>query len=193
MKSIAPLDNLSSAFGNRLIKFNDWWDQPVIRDNNDTIFTRKDIVLNVADTDGGSHVDPGLTTEYTELTVNNSMGWWAIENNNKTGIAAPHLPSIRQICHEVLCSLAYSHPEAFVNSKCLSCHSKIDFMTIPIETCTTGRNDLCPCGSGRKYKKCHLMIQTELRSNVSQVKDAVRHCTPASITVVRKPNSKAFD
>ena len=21
---------------------------------------------------------------------------------------------------------------------------------------TTGRNDLCPCGSGKKYKKCHL-------------------------------------
>ena len=21
---------------------------------------------------------------------------------------------------------------------------------------TTGRNDPCPCGSGRKYKKCHL-------------------------------------
>jgi len=23
----------------------------------------------------------------------------------------------------------------------------------------TGRNDPCPCGSGKKYKKCHLMVQ----------------------------------
>lgn len=24
---------------------------------------------------------------------------------------------------------------------------------------TAGRNDLCPCGSGKKYKKCCLLIQ----------------------------------
>ena len=23
---------------------------------------------------------------------------------------------------------------------------------------TTGRNDPCPCGSGKKYKKCHLAV-----------------------------------
>ena len=26
-------------------------------------------------------------------------------------------------------------------------------------TVRVGRNDLCPCGSGRKYKKCHLAVQ----------------------------------
>ena len=25
-----------------------------------------------------------------------------------------------------------------------------------------GRNDLCPCGSGKKYKKCHLDTEDEL-------------------------------
>lgn len=25
-----------------------------------------------------------------------------------------------------------------------------------IKECTIGRNDLCPCGSGKKYKKCCL-------------------------------------
>ena len=24
-----------------------------------------------------------------------------------------------------------------------------------------GRNDLCPCGSGFKYKKCHMLIEAE--------------------------------
>jgi preprotein translocase subunit SecA len=23
----------------------------------------------------------------------------------------------------------------------------------------TGRNDLCPCGSGKKYKNCHMPIE----------------------------------
>ena len=26
-----------------------------------------------------------------------------------------------------------------------------------------GRNDLCPCGSGKKFKKCHLLIQDEAK------------------------------
>ena len=45
---------------------------------------------------------------------------------------------------------------------------------------TTGRNDPCPCGSGRKYKKCHLpedqekehatalKVQEEARENATQ-------------------------
>ena len=27
-----------------------------------------------------------------------------------------------------------------------------------------GRNDTCPCGSGKKYKKCHLQADEELHS-----------------------------
>ena len=29
----------------------------------------------------------------------------------------------------------------------------------------TGRNDLCPCGSGKKYKKCHLANDEEIAHN----------------------------
>ncbi len=29
---------------------------------------------------------------------------------------------------------------------------------------TTGRNDRCPCGSGKKYKKCHLAEDEAKRS-----------------------------
>jgi uncharacterized protein YecA (UPF0149 family) len=33
-----------------------------------------------------------------------------------------------------------------------------DFIEEPIRTVSppVGRNDPCPCGSGKKYKKCHL-------------------------------------
>ena len=30
----------------------------------------------------------------------------------------------------------------------------------------TGRNDLCPCGSGKKYKRCHLAEDEEAAHNV---------------------------
>jgi hypothetical protein len=29
---------------------------------------------------------------------------------------------------------------------------------------TTGRNDRCPCGSGKKYKKCHLAEDEGMRT-----------------------------
>ena len=35
---------------------------------------------------------------------------------------------------------------------------------------TTGRNDSCPCGSGKKYKKCHLIEDEAARHD--QIKKA---------------------
>src|SRR5688572_19059996 len=32
-----------------------------------------------------------------------------------------------------------------------------DLESIRARLTETGRNDVCPCGSGKKYKKCHLM------------------------------------
>jgi uncharacterized protein YecA (UPF0149 family) len=31
----------------------------------------------------------------------------------------------------------------------------IEIFQPPRQRATAGRNDLCPCGSGRKYKRCH--------------------------------------
>lgn len=76
VKPQAPLDDLSGAYSNCLKNFPNWWSQPVIRDNNDFVFTRRDLILNVANTDGGSHVDPALDAQYSALTRDNSMGWW---------------------------------------------------------------------------------------------------------------------
>ncbi len=33
------------------------------------------------------------------------------------------------------------------------------------QTKTTGRNELCTCGSGKKFKKCHGLKQASTRSN----------------------------
>jgi len=189
-KPTSPLDDLSSAFGNRLRRFQVWWTQPVIRDNNDTIFTRRSLILNVANKDGGSHVDPELDAEYTALTVDNSMGWWTREGNSESAMPAPHLPSVRQIAHEVLSSLAHAHPEAFAECECLARYRKVDFATIPLEACNPGRNDPCPCGSGRKFKKCHYLTQLQRVVPSSSSKPEMHSVGPTSITVVRKAKSE---
>ena len=38
----------------------------------------------------------------------------------------------------------------------------------PPRRAAAGRNDPCPCGSGKKYKKCHLDADTEVKKGVSQ-------------------------
>jgi len=50
------------------IDFETWWNQIVIKDNSgEHKFSRKDVVLNVAQTDGGAHVDPFLNLKYYTL------------------------------------------------------------------------------------------------------------------------------
>ncbi|QTA80963.1 SEC-C motif-containing protein [Desulfonema limicola] len=43
------------------------------------------------------------------------------------------------------------NPKAFKSQPCMD---GFDNMTIVRENPKIGRNDLCPCGSGKKYKKC---------------------------------------
>jgi hypothetical protein len=45
----------------------------------------------------------------------------------------------------------------------------------------TGRNDACPCGSGKKYKKCHLQADEKAESeslaktNAAAAEEAKKH------------------
>src|SRR6185437_13837677 len=70
---IRAVDDASSPMLS--IRFQDWWNNPVIRDADRRIYRRRDLVLNVADTDGGAHVDPGMEQEYMALSRRNSLGW----------------------------------------------------------------------------------------------------------------------
>lgn len=97
---------------NKWICFNDWWNEIVI-DDKSNIFTRKDIILNIANKDGGSHIDERLNTDFAKLTKDNSIGWVYVDENgespfiNNTSYAA-----VRQIVAEVLLSLDW-----FLNEK----------------------------------------------------------------------------
>lgn len=60
----------------KTISFQKWWDQEiVIDDSNHERWTRKDLIMNTADKDGGSHVDPSLPMNFHKLAYQNSIGW----------------------------------------------------------------------------------------------------------------------
>lgn len=97
---------------NRL-KFIDWWNGIQLKTHAVSL-TRSDIVLSVADTDGGAHVDPDLRGGYATLAKENGIGWitdghgMQYVNSEEIG-AAGHpidgkheLMFIRQIAHELL-------------------------------------------------------------------------------------------
>jgi hypothetical protein len=90
----------------RLVAFSEWWNDPVRKDNKGHFLSRRELVSNVADTDGGAHVDPELEEAYMDLSRNNSLGW-LFQRNDITGSlkGRPELACMRQIAHEVLLTL----------------------------------------------------------------------------------------
>ena len=85
------------------IHFRLWWSSDVIfKDSEGERFTRKDVVLVVADQDGGAHVDPELDGAYAGLAKQGALGW---RRAGGPWLADPVAPSLRQIAHEVLVTL----------------------------------------------------------------------------------------
>ena len=90
---------------NKWLQIEDWWNEIILDDKKD-IFTRKDLVLYVADQDGGAHVDVNLDESYANLAIRNSLGW--VYHNSQTAFAPldknPAYACIRQIAFEVMFS-----------------------------------------------------------------------------------------
>lgn len=137
----------------------EWWNEVVFVDNEQHGISRRRLVLVAADQDGGAHVDPSIDATYHNLTKRNSLGWVYSDGTTSKSIPLPERAAIRQITHEVLVSLLpgyHRQPDhkvdIFVGHGAL-----VEGSTIPAlpRSKVTGRNELCPCGSGRKYKKCH--------------------------------------
>jgi len=83
----------------RNVGFSFWWEEEIIIfDNKKKAFLRKDIVLEVANTDGGAHVDKSLKSTYYDISRRNSI---SIEVDGMP-INNPILPSIRQIAYETI-------------------------------------------------------------------------------------------
>jgi hypothetical protein len=89
----------------RYTSFEKWWNTDIVLvDSKRNIFTRRKIVCEIANTDGGAHVDPSLKEPYYDVSQANSLGW--IHHDERTGIDRvlndPIPPCIRQISYETL-------------------------------------------------------------------------------------------
>lgn len=85
--------------------FNNWWNLDIVlSDQKKNTFTRRKIILELANTDGGAHVDPEINESYFDISRSNSIGWKIHEKNSTQDkpINDPIPPSIRQISYETL-------------------------------------------------------------------------------------------
>lgn len=144
----------------RWLPFSTYWNEIIFIDEKNNSFTRKDIILAVANQDGGSHVDPGLDPKYRELSRNNSLGFYAGSIDNMQGLSGAELASIRQIAHEVMKTLNcdYLTPERKGDGIVMGGVGVVLHFEPAVDVQTTEspkRKGPCPCGSGKKYKRCH--------------------------------------
>jgi hypothetical protein len=158
--------------------FKDWWQTPVLHDQEGNSFARNNFVFEVANKDGGAHVDAQLGPSYEALTRGNSMrltqeeqvtddGWSVVMGGVIGGPPSEDsepisnsiaLASIRQITHEVLIAIeavAWTEDGSAVVSTPI-CQQPFLGADISALRSATGRNDPCPCGSERKFKQCFL-------------------------------------
>ncbi len=155
------------------VPFSSWWEGTIFVDNKKRKVSRKDLVLSLANQDGGAHVDPALNETYTELSRENSVGWTVTKGHVDHPMGPPHLASVRQIAHEALKSLnqtyskkspkrddvlMYSGGASVIEGglpKVTPSFAAPKLVIAASSVPTVGRNDPCPCGSGRKFKRCH--------------------------------------
>ncbi|WP_437322116.1 helix-turn-helix domain-containing protein [Sorangium sp. So ce385] len=138
------------------VPFEQWWKATVIDDRCGNVLSHKDLVLIMANQDGGAHVDPGVDSKYHRISRQFAMKLTAhhMETGASDFVRLVERASVRQIAHELLKTL---DPSYGCNNR-LSTSFAHDYVeinfTVPappkiIET------DPCPCGSGRSFKECH--------------------------------------
>lgn len=168
---VAMLDDMPQI---REIPFDEWWTANIFVDDRKAALSRKDLVLTAANQDGGAHVDPALNEVYARLSKDNSMGWMATDAGGTRPMPGPERVAIRQLAHEVLKTLKSGYEKKIkydagmlVGGVSIKTGANATFSTPPAWAIAkpavpsnrsapkVGRNEKCPCGSGRKYKSCH--------------------------------------
>lgn len=100
-KYVAMLDDVPPP-NIRWTEFDVWWNEIVVDDRKGNQLKRRDIVLGLANKEGGAHVDPKLSAEYE--TITRKSQFWVFEDSNgsKPLEGKVERVSMRQIAHEVL-------------------------------------------------------------------------------------------
>lgn len=91
--------------------FEKWWNEEIAKDETDQFFNRSKIVLEVAESDGGTHVDQDLHKDYYQLKYSNSQKLMYRKSSDQNFIdysnSIPYI--IRQIAHETIVSCGYQY------------------------------------------------------------------------------------
>lgn len=161
---IPHLDDASpDIFG--YVNFDEYWNRVIFVDQKKNTFTRKEIILAVANQDGGAHVAPEIDEKYKQLAKENSLGL-EVSSDGKiwNDTQGSELAAVRQIGHEILRTFHPNYPhKKSVTSGNGYIVGGINLTLAPTAQSTNSqsfipkvsRNEKCPCGSGLKYKKCH--------------------------------------
>lgn len=101
-----------------------------------------------------------LDEKYANLSRRNALGWTFSNSKGEAPLGGPEKAAISQIAHEVLRSLSPNMPltKPKVTGALVADFSVTVEERPPLDTAKfakVGRNDPCPCGSGKKYKRCH--------------------------------------
>lgn len=87
----------------RPVSFGHWWRTDNTKDFNGKLWNRGRMVLDVANKEGGGHIDPDQPLDLRQIEEENSMGWTHHDPLAGTVpmLNGPLLPSIRQIAYEL--------------------------------------------------------------------------------------------
>lgn len=155
-KYYPKLDN--TPFANWL-DFDNWWSEVIFKDSAGNLVTRRNLIIDAANKDGGAHVDDHIPEVYYNLSKNNSLGLHIVSAEGNQDIPLAVQSSIRQIGHELLKTLIADYQKDIKVNVDLwigGSETVIGDRPSPLpEQKKTGRNEKCPCGSNIKYKKCH--------------------------------------
>ena len=156
-KYVAPLDQHVPDSPPRRATFERWWNGVIFVDTDKQKTTRRDLILAVANKDGGTHVDPVLDGKYADLSRRNSLGWKFSGPKGELPMEGPELAALRQISHEVLRSLNPTMPrtEPKITEGILTRGGVAIVGPKVTDLPKGGRNEPCYCGSGEKFKRCH--------------------------------------
>ncbi len=131
--------------------FDQWWRKPFLKDTSDRPITRRSVVLDVANKDGGAHVAKAIPEAFRLLTSGASLPFQTGEDDGEfSDMPGVVMATMRQVAFELLDTLHRDLPN-FIRGGPLAASAQL---TTP-ERAGLSRNSRCPCESGRKFKACH--------------------------------------
>lgn len=87
----------------REVPFSSWWTTDLTKDGSGVLWSRRRMVLTIANKEGGAHIDPTQPIDIRAIEEENSMGWTHHDPivGDKPMSKGPMMPSLRQIGYEL--------------------------------------------------------------------------------------------